>query len=90
MERVVLSYDAILQRGVGTCCGNCEIAPCVVDIGTNLLTLGIVDCYNVALQVLFEEEIVKRICSICAGAILNTNRAAGFVVDVQQAILGRT
>ena len=85
-ERIIWRSNLGFKRcnSAGPCC--CAIAPCIIGIGTDLLTVGIVYRYNITLQILFKKVEIKCTRCIIAGAVLHSERTSGFVIQVVQQI----
>ena len=85
-EGVIAIYNAVFQRRIAADCLYGVIAPRVIEVCTDLFAEFVVNCNDVALQVLFEEEHVELICGIHIISIFQSDWRTAFIVDVDHCV----
>ena len=85
-EGVICPHDALLHRGRIGCRAEGKISPGVIRIRTDFLSGGIIDGYDISLQVLLEVVGVKRIRSIGLVSVLQPDGSAVLVVQVYKTV----
>ena len=86
-EGVIRPNDVLLQLGAFRNNGYGAVAPSVVGIGADLITVCIVDRDNIPLQILLKVEGIEDVSSIALGSVLHSNGRAAFVMEVDQEMI---
>ena len=86
-EGVEYPNDSVLQRSVRRFHSNSKITPGIIVIRTNLITIGVVNGNNIALQILFKVEGVEDVGGIAFGSVLHPDWRTAFVIDVDQQVI---
>lgn len=85
-EVVISPHDAFLHRRRIGRRAEGEIPPGVIRIRTDFLSGGIIDGYDISLQVLLEVVGVKRPCRITGPVVLQTHGQAVLIVQVYKTV----
>ena len=86
-ERIERADNPLLNRCRARLGGNRAVAPCVIGIGAYLGSVFRVDGDNVPLQILLEVVGVKCIRSIGLVSVLQSDRSAVLIVQVDQQVV---
>ena len=86
-EGVICPHDALLHRGRIGCRAEGKISPGVIRIRTDFLSGGIIDGYDISLQVLLEVVGIKRIHSIGLVSVLQPDGSAVLIIEVYQEVV---
>ena len=86
-EGVICPHDALLHRGRIGRRAEGEIPPGVIRIRADFLSGGIIDGYDISLQVLLEVVGVKRIRSIGLVSVLQPDGSAVLIIEVYQEVV---
>ena len=86
-EGVISPHDAFLHRRRIGCRAEGKISPGVIRIRTDFLSGGIIDGYDISLQVLLEVVGVKRIRSIGLVSVLQPDGSAVLIIEVYKEVV---
>ena len=84
-EGVIRPNDVLFQRGSSRNNGYGAVTPSVVGIGPDLVSIGVINGNNVALEVLLKVEGIKDISGVALGSVLQPDGRSAFVIEVGSA-----